>query len=230
VPDAPYISAVRMKEFALRFDNARAALRQHGAVKYSRRLMLHFLEFAYRQHAATIFRRDLTEPVPILDAGIPLQFEVYSTPRHDDLHAFLDSHVRRDLIEARLRNVWTPMLAYYRGKLVSVSWFATRPLYLESLECHMDYGAECGYIEGSRTDESLRGMGIAPAIRSRICSHLRALGCKEAYVCVGDDNTASQAVARKCGFAPFESIVLTRILWHRHYHRDIFNGSKVRTH
>ena len=63
-----------------------------------------------------------------------------------------------------------------------------------------------------------KGMGIAPAIRSRICLHLFGLGCREVYVCVGDDNTASRP-------SPQVWIPAVRIrrpdpvLWYRHYQR-----------
>ena len=208
-----------MREIALRFDNAWAALRRHGPVNYSRRLLFYFGRFAYKRHRAIVFRRDLTEPVDILDASAPLEFEFYSGNRNGDLHAFLDHHLRIDVVEARLRDGWTPVLAYYRGTVVSVSWFNTSPIYLDTLECNLDYGPGAGYIEGSITSEDMRGTGIAPAIRSRICRHLRGLGCKIVYVSAGEDNKASHAVARKCGFTPFETIEVTRVLWHRRYRR-----------
>ncbi len=207
----------QMKEFALRFDNARAALRHYGLLAYARRLTRHFLEGIWKRHAATVFRRELTQSVEAADPVIPLVIELYSAADNAALHSFLDPHVRRDVIESRLRLGWTPMLAWYRDKLVGVSWFSTAPLYLDSLERFMDYGRGAAYIEGTRTDRSFRGMGIAPAIRSRICRHLRQLGYTRVFVCVGDDNVSSRTVARKCGFVPHESIILTRMLWHRHY-------------
>ncbi len=208
-----------MSHISLRLGNARAALKRHGPTEYGRRLLHHFLESTYKRHAATVFRCDLEHAPALLEARVPVQIEAYAPARSTDLHAFLDRHVRSDVIETRLRQGWTPMLCYLGQRLVALSWFATVPIYLESLECHLDFGPGAAYIEGSRTDENVKGMGLAPAIRTRICRHLRALGCREVYVCAGDDNVASRSVARKCGFVPFESVVLTRILCYRHYRR-----------
>ena len=210
-----------------RLRNARAALERHGPAEYTRRLLVHARESVYKRHAGTIFRLDLKSVPPLLEARIPVRIEAYTPERHAQLHAFLDVFVRSDVIEARLAGGWKPMLCYCEDRLVSLSWFATVPIYLESLECMMDYGPGAGYIEGSRTDESVKGKGLAPAIRSRICRYLREAGCREVYVCAGDDNTASRAVARKCGFIPFESIVLTRFLWRRRYRRERLAGHRA---
>ncbi len=210
-----------------RFRNARAALKRHGAVEYVRRLLRHAKELVYKRHAGTVFRLEMRGTPPILEARIPVQFEAYTPERLAQLNAFLGAFVRSDVIEARLAGGWMPMLCYCGDRLVALSWFATVPIYLESLECMMDYGPGVGHIEGSRTDESVMGKGLAPAIRSRICRHLYEAGCREVYVCAGDDNVASRAVARKCGFVPFESIVLTRLLWHRRYRRERLGGHRA---
>jgi hypothetical protein len=206
-------------DVARRLGNARVALKRHGFAEYSLRLARRAGEIAYRRHAATVFRLELQCPPPLLDARVDVEIVLYAPRMHSELHRFLGVHLRPDIIDGRLADGWTPALCFFDGRIVALSWFATSPIYLESLECILDYGAGVGYIEGSRTDAEMKGLGLAPAIRSRICRHLYEVGCREVYVCVGDDNASSQAVARKCGFTTFESVVLTRVLWYRHYRR-----------
>jgi hypothetical protein len=204
-----------MHAIGLRIDNALAALRRYGTLEYSRRLLVHFRQIAYKHHRATVFRRDLSDPVPVLEPAIPLQFSPYTDNLNSDLHRFLDPHIRIDVTESRLAAGWRPLMAYFQGRVVALSWYSTRPVYIDGIESRLDYGKDAGYIEGTRTDEKFRGLGIAPAIRTRICNVLRLFGCSKAYVCAGDDNMSSQAVALKCGFLPYESIEITRVFLHR---------------
>ncbi len=206
-------------EVVERFINARAALNRHGLRNYGRRLLHHFSGYVYREFTAIVFRRDLSQAVNLLKAKVPVHIECYTPAKNRELHEFLDPHIRPDVTEHRLRQGWVPVLGYWGGKLISLSWFSLNPVYLDSIECNLDYGSGAGYIEGSRTSDRAQGLGIAPAIRSLICQFLREKGCREVYVSTGDDNKASQAVARKCGFVAHEIVHFRRILWIRRYRR-----------
>ncbi len=210
-----------MSTLSSRVSNASAALRRYGPSRYSVRLAQRGSKMVYMRHAATVFRCDLAASVKALAAKVPVQIEPLSRDEHDILYDFLSKHVRKDIIDWRLGEGWMPMVGFYRNKPIGVSWYSTQPLYLASLGLYLNYGGGSGYIEGTMTDESLRGMGVAPAIRSQICAHLRELGCKQVFVCAGDDNEASHAVARRCGFEPYEAITLTRFLGLRHYERHL---------
>lgn len=210
-----------MSILSSRVSNASAALRRYGPSRYSLRLAQRLSKIVYMRHAATVFRCDLAAPVKALAAKIPVEIEPLSRDEHDILYDFLSEHVRKDIIDWRLGEGWMPMVGFYQNKPIGVSWYSTQPLYLASLGLYINYGEGSGYIEGTMTDESLRGMGVAPAIRSQICAYLRELGCKQVFVCAGDDNEASHAVARRCGFEPCEAITLTRFLGLRYYERHL---------
>lgn len=203
-----------------RLNNTRKALRRHGLAAYLSRLTGAMYHSLVGRHVSTVFRRDLTGEVRVLDAKVPLDVRVYTPDRRQEVIAFLSAYLRQDIIERHLDvEGWTPMLGYHEGRLVALSWFSDKPLYVESIDLTLDYGPGCGYIEHTQTDDSMWGKGIAPAIRSRICDHLKQIGLKEVYVSAGDDNPASQAVARKCGFVPHESVEYTRLLWYRRHRR-----------
>lgn len=210
-----------MRTLSSRVSNASAAFRRHGPSRYSVRLAQRASKMVYMRHAAMVFRRDLATPVIALAAMVPIQIEPLLRDEHSILYDFLSEHVRKDIIDWRLGEGWMPMVGSYQNKPIGVSWYSTQPLYLASLGLYLNYGGGSGYIEGTMTDESLRGMGVAPAIRSQICLRLRELGCKQAFVCAGDDNEASHAVARRCGFEPYEAITMTRFLGLRHYERHL---------
>ncbi|MGH8531134.1 MAG: GNAT family N-acetyltransferase [Gammaproteobacteria bacterium] len=210
-----------MSTLSSRVRNASAALRRYGPRRYSLRLAQRGSKMVYMRHAATVFRCDLAAPVKALAAKVPLQIEALSRDEHDVLYDFLSEHVRKDIIDWRLGEGWMPMVGFYQDKPIGMSWYSTQPPYLAGLGLYLNYGGGSGYIEGTITDERLRGMGVAPAIRSQICARLRELGCKQVFVCAGDDNEASHAVARRCGFEPYEAITLTRFLGLRRYERHL---------
>ncbi len=208
-----------MGNIVLRFDNAMASLRRHGTWEYSRRLMAYFSRLLYKTHDATVFRCDLAHPVPELETKLPVQFATYNDLWQVELHRFLDPHLRPDITELRLKAGWRPLLALFQGRIAGLSWYSIRPVYIEGIESYLDYGQGAGYLEGTRTDDRVRGQGIAPAVYTRICNIIRDLGCSQAYVCAGDDNAASQAVSLKSGFHPYQSVRLRRFLWFRCVHR-----------
>lgn len=216
-----------MSTLSSRLSNASAALRRYGLRRYSARLAQRGSKLVYMRHAAMVFRRDLVTPVIALSAKVPIRIEPLSKDGHGILYDFLSAHVRKDIIAWRLSQGWTPMVGFFQDKPIAASWYSTQPLYLESLGLFLNYGDGSGYIEGTITDERLRGMGVAPAIRTQVCARLREMGCKQVFVCAGEDNEASQAVARRCGFVPYEAITLTRILGTRHYERRVLRAVEV---
>lgn len=213
-----------MSTLSSRVSNASAALSRYGPSGYSVRLAQRGAKRIYMRHAATVFRCDLAAPVIALAAKVPVQIAPLSRKEHNVLYDFLSEHVRKDIIDWRLGEGWMPMVGFYQDRPIGVSWYSTQPLYLASLGLYLNYGEGSGYIEGTMTDKSLRGMGVAPAIRSHICTHLRELGCKQVFVCAGNDNEASHAVAKRCGFEPYEAITLTRFLGLRHYQRHLLRS------
>jgi len=199
-----------------RFVSIRRSVRRHGLPTYVARLADDLRRAWFGTQVSTVFRRDLTGEVKPIDAKVPLTVEVYTPDKRDEVIRFLDPYLRRDVVERHLdEEGWIPMLGYHEGRLVALSWFSPRPLYVESTDMTLDYGEGCAYIEHTQTDESMWGKGIAPAIRTRICLHLQGQGFKEVYVSAGDDNTASQAVARKCGFVPHEQVAYVKRPWGR---------------
>jgi hypothetical protein len=195
------------------------AVKRHGILGYAWRLLHRIMQFIYKEQVSTVFRRDLANDIEILEAKIPLEIRVYQPKDKDLLFEFLTSYVRQDLIEKTLMQGLTPMLGIVNNEIIALSWFTTNPLYLESLNLTLDYGNKTGYIEGSRTDDRFKGKSIAPAIRTRICKYLRDIGMKQVFVAAGDDNIASQAVAKKCRFEPYESITMRRIFMLHNYRR-----------
>jgi len=195
------------------------AIKRHGILGYTWRLLHRIMQFIYKKQMSTVFRRDLTNDIELLDAKIPLEIRVYQPEDKALLFEFLENYVRHDLIEKILSHGLTPMLGIVNNEIIALSWFTTNPLYLESLNLTLDYGNQTGYIEGSRTDDRFKGKSIAPAIRTRICKHLRGIGMKQVFVAAGDDNIASQSVARKCRFEPYESITMRRIFMIHSYRR-----------
>lgn len=195
------------------------AIKRHGVLNYIQRLFHRIWQTIYKKQVSTVFRRDLSEEVELLDAKIPVEIRVYESVDKKILYKFLSQFVREDLIDKTLDQGMIPMLGFVNDKLIALSWFTTDSVYLESLDLTLKYGNNTGFIEGSRTDESVRGKSIAPAIRTRICKHLRDMGMRQVFVVAGDDNLASQAVARKCLFKPYESITMRRILGFHSYHR-----------
>lgn len=203
-----------------RLQNTWRAVRRYGLGGYLARLAGSVRHRLACRQVSTIFRRDLAGDVKVLDAKVPLEVKVYTPDRREEVVDFLSRYLRKDIIDRHLDvEGWTPMLGYHEGRLVALSWFSEKPLYVESIDLTMDYGAGVGYIEHTQTDDSMQGKGIAPAIRSRICHHLKERGRTAVYVAAGDDNPASQAVARKCGFVPHESVEYRRLLWYRRHRR-----------
>jgi GNAT superfamily N-acetyltransferase len=201
--------------------NVVAAVRRHGLFRYLNRLATNVWRYLiYKRHRSTVFRRDLAGPVELIQAKVPLDVVPYTGEHRTELYEFLAQFQPPEHIDGCFRSGWMPMLGYYQGRLVGLSWLSLSPIYLDSVELTLDYGERSGYIEYTRTDSAMKGLGIAPAIRSWICHYLREAGCKQAFVSVGNDNLASQAVAKKCGFAAYESIVLTRILGIRRHERQ----------
>lgn len=195
-------------------------MRRHGVAGYLSRLGRGLRDRVIRRQVSTVFRRDLGGEVTLLDARVPLEVVPYTPDKRADVIGFLGRYLRKDIVERHLDvEGWIPMLGYHEGRLVALSWFSDHPLYVESIDLTLDYGPGCGYIEHTQTDESMQGKGLAPAIRSRICHHLKQMGMKEVFVSAGDDNPASQAVARKCGFAPHEAVEYNRWLWYRRHVR-----------
>lgn len=200
-----------------RINGISSAVKRHGILNYLGRLISTYSGKLYRVHDATVFRRQLAEPVELIAARVEMDIRPCEEGQRGELLDFLGQFERRDDIQKKLRDGWEPMLGYFLGELRSVSWFSRQPIYVGSIELILDYGDGAAYIEGSRTDKILQGKGVATSIRAHICHYLRQQGVETVYVCAGDDNTASQTVARKCGFLPFEKIRLTTLLmWRRH--------------
>lgn len=199
--------------------NAASAARRYGVMAYAWRLGKRLRQKVYKHKLSTVFQRDLVESVELLEAKVPIDVRPFTDDQWTELYAFLGQYQPPASIDTHFGAGWRPMLGYHAGRLIGVSWFSAVPIYVESIELRLDYGLNCGYIEDTRTDDSMHGKGVAPAIRSHICRHLRDIGCRRVFVCVGDDNAASQAVARKCAFVPYESVTLTRFLWFRRHER-----------
>jgi hypothetical protein len=212
-----------MNKLYAKFMNIRRSIRRHGLLVYLKRLLRNYREKIYKTHESTVYRRVIENPVELLDAKVDLDVQAYSEKQKQLLYEFLTSYEKKDIVDSFFKQGMKPMLGFVDNKLISVSWYTTKPLYLDSVELTVDYGKHASYIERTRTHESMQGKGIAPAIRTRICSHLNNLGYKDIYVVVGDDNKASQAVAKKCLFKPYESIKLKKYFGIRRHYRYLIN-------
>lgn len=200
--------------------NILTAVRRHGLPVYLARLARRaWQSLVFKRHESTVFCRELAGAVELLEAKIPVEVVPFTAERRAELYAFLGRYERPEQIDDHFRAGWMPMLGYHQGRVIAVSWCSLRPIYLDTVELTLDYGARSGYIERTRTDDAMKGQGVAPAIRTRICQYLRDAGCNRVFVSAGDDNVASQTVARKAGFVPYESILLTRVLGFRRHER-----------
>lgn len=204
--------------------NIKRSIRRHGLLVYLKRLLRDYREKIYKTHESTVYRRVIEDSVELLNAKVNLDVQVYSEKQKQLLYDFLTAYEKKETVDSFFENGMKPMLGFVDNKLIAVSWYTTNPLYLDSVELTVDYGKHASYIERTRTHESMQGKGIAPAIRTKICSHLNELGYKEIYVVVGDDNKASQAVAKKCLFKPYESIKLKKYLGIRKHYRYLINN------
>ena len=206
-----------------RFTRVRASVRRHGALAYFRRLSADFMDKLFHRQVACIF---------VLEEGVApstslvndaLTVEEVVLPPKGPVKRFLNAYVPRAVVDFRIRSGWRLMAASKDGKVLGVSWFNLDRIYVATIDTLLEYGDSSGYIEGTVTGLDARGQGVAPAIRVYICKRLREMGAKKIYVCAGDDNPASQAVAKKCGFVPYERVEFHRLLFRKWKRRTILD-------
>jgi len=171
---------------------AREIVHWEGALGLLRRGLRRALHPVLWVHRLLFFEMDLTQPIPKLEARVPLETRVAS---EEDLDAFEEA-LREFEVDAagarqRLASGDLLTLAISRGTLVNVGWITFSSPYIDEIDAIPDLrpGESCGYQ--AMTHPSWRGLGIQPvaALFRNECQ--RARGCTRHISWVVADNAAN---------------------------------------
>ena len=146
------------------FGRAREIVRWEGALGLLRRAVRRALHPIFRVQRLLFFELDLTQPLPKLNARVPLEMRMAS---NEDLDTFVAAlaELGVDAAGARRRLARGDLLtlAISEGTLVNVGWITFSSPYIDEIAAVLELqpGESCGYQ--AMTHPSWRGLGIQPA-------------------------------------------------------------------
>jgi L-amino acid N-acyltransferase YncA len=168
---------------------------------------------AVRALGRTVYRRlllterPLDEPIPLLEATVPLEF-AFLEPAEAGAYAAFRPDTPADEATRRLgrgERCWT---ARHDGRIVSARWVATEAAAIEIpyLGHRLELAPGQAYVYESFTAADQRGHGVSGAAGSRLARLLATEGYRTMLAAVWPDEQAILRANRKAGYRPIGTI------------------------
>ncbi len=173
-------------------------------------------ELGYRR--LLLLQRPLAEPIPELEASLPLQFDLLEP---DDIDAYLSLHDDdpRTQIEGRFRLGEVCFIARHEGRIVCGNWAAFGSHYISYIQYDLPIGPDDVYLYDSYTDPDFRGRGIAPALAVYILRYYRDTGVRLAVTAITPENLSNRRARAKSGYRELGLMGYLGLgPWRRHFH------------
>jgi len=192
-----------------------AILREEGLRGYGVKLLG---ELGYRR--LLILGRSLDDPIPDLQARIPLEFGFLDP---GDLDAYLVFHGDdpREQVASRFPLGEVCFVARHEGRIVCANWVChPGSHYVRYIRYDMPIAPDEVYLYDSYTHPDARGLGVAPALAVHVLRHYRGTGVRRAFTAVIPENRANLRARAKSGFRVVGRMgYLGRGRRRRHFHR-----------
>lgn len=100
--------------------------------------------------------------------------------------------------------------AWLHDGMVHYSWVSFGRAHIGEVHADLLFGPEEAYVYDCFTDSSCRGMGVFPAVLSRIQADLFSQGVQRVWIAVEPQNRSSRRAILKAGFRPAGTIQYRR--------------------
>lgn len=155
----------RAQQIRERWHLARSILRYGGAVRFLGIVARGILRPVVSWRTFCFFERDLTEPVPPFEAGIPLQIRIATAA---DFERFRDVLLRERVGESEIARRRASgdqcFIGVAEERLVHFTWLVRRSIWVPDLGATLDLGTDESYVPFSYTDPAVRGRRVQPAV------------------------------------------------------------------
>jgi ribosomal protein S18 acetylase RimI-like enzyme len=163
-----------------------------------------------------LLERDLSEPLPAIEAKIPLDFSVLTPDELGEYLVFHDEDPRHEL-EARFGRGDECFVARSQGQIVCANWAATNEHTMRFVRYRLRIATGEVYVYDSFTLPAFRGRGVAPALAVHMIEHFRRAGLARATTLIEPENAANLRARAKSGYRVCGRIACLKVgpkIWH----------------
>lgn len=171
--------------------------------------------FLYCRIEYFVLTRSLEEPLPSLEARVPITYRVAEP---DDLSCLRDAVLPSQLayFRKRLAHGRVCILALYQDNLTAYGW-VTDKVTFEIDNLQLQLGPGDAYLDDIYTLPAYRRQGIGGGLHLERLQYLKERGFKRAVLIVRMDNVPALRIGKKLGYQEADRLSFRRILFKRDY-------------
>jgi len=178
--------------------------------------------FLYCRIEYYVLTRSLEEPLPSLEARLPITYRLAGP---DDLPYLKDAVLPSEFayFRKRLEHGRICILGFYEDKLTAYGWLTDEVVFgVDNLKLRLAPGD--AYVDDIYTFPAYRRQGIGGALHLRRLEYLKEHGYKRSVLIVRVDNVPALKIDKKLGYQEADRLSFRRILLWRdfHYHKGKF--------
>jgi ribosomal protein S18 acetylase RimI-like enzyme len=169
-----------------------------------------------------VLTRSLEEPLPLLEARLPITYRVAEP---GDLSRLRDAILPSELayFRARLARGRTCLLGFHQDEVAAYGWITDEVVFaIDNLQLRLGPGD--AYVDDIYTLPAYRRQGIGSELHLRRLQYLKERGFKRSVLIVRVDNVPALKIDKKLGYEEADRLTFRRILLKRdyHYHKGKF--------
>jgi len=171
--------------------------------------------FLYHHIEYIVFTRSLEEPLPSLEARVPITYRVAEP---DDLSYLRDVVLpsQFEYMSKRLAHGRVCTLALYQDNLTAYGWVTDKVTFeIDNLQLRLGPGD--AYVDDIYTLPAYRRQGIGGALHLERLQYLKERGFKRAVLIVRMDNVPALRIDKKLSYQEADRLTFRRILLKRDY-------------
>ncbi len=178
--------------------------------------------FLYCRIEYLVLTRSLEEPLPLVEARLPITYRVAEP---DDLSRLEGAVLPSELayFRERLAHGRICFLGFYQDDVAAYGWLTDEVVFeIDNLQLRLGLGD--AYVDDIYTLPAYRRQGIASTGALRRLQFLKERGFKRSVSIVRLDNAPALKMNKKLGYKEADRLTFRRILLKRdyHYHEDKF--------
>lgn len=155
----------RSQQIRERWNLLRSILQYGGVGRFLGVVARAILMPLVRWRTFCFFERDMTAPVALVEASIPLEIRIATDA---DFERFRDVLLRENIDEREIAHRRASgdlcFIGVAGGRLIHFTWLMRRPVWLPALGATLELEPDDVYAHFSYTDPEMRGRGAHPAV------------------------------------------------------------------
>jgi RimJ/RimL family protein N-acetyltransferase len=191
--------------------------RQYGTGGLVRHLLAQAIRPVWESASAEVLT--LEPPAAAISARVPLEIDILTPEKARS----------RDISNTEWEKRWARGEQCYGGwlqqRLVHYSWVCRSDAYIGEIHGRLRVGADDAYVYDCFTDGSTRGLGIFPAVLSRIGQELFAGQTRRIWIVVEAENQSSRKAIMRAGFVPAGTIAYRKVGPSKQRHIQVRSGA-----